>query len=191
MKRYISFRSQSRLIRDPPRCPEATAEFTKATELNPQFVEAQNNLGIALARQGKTDEAASRFRDAIAANPNYAEAHNNLGIALLSGVTPDPTGAEKEFQVAISINPHYADAQSNLGILYWQQGEDAKAEPLFRRAIESNFKFIKGYVSLANMLASESKFVEADAVLQKAQAVAPANVNVQSLRAQLKSQMQK
>jgi len=170
---------------------EATAEFTKATELNPQFVEAQNNLGIALARQGKTDEAASRFRDAIAANPNYAEAHNNLGIALLSGVTPDPTGAEKEFQVAISINPHYADAQSNLGILYWQQGEDAKAEPLFRRAIESNFKFIKGYVSLANMLASESKFVEADAVLQKAQAVAPANVNVQSLRAQLKSQMQK
>ncbi len=164
---------------------EAEAEFTKATRLNPRLVEAQNNLGIALARQGKTDEAVTRFRDAIAANPKYAEAHNNLGIALLSSQTPDPTTAEKEFQAAISINPHYADAQSNLGILYWQQHEDAKAEPLFREVIASNLRFIKAYVSLANLLASESKFAEADAVLQRAEFVAPANAVVQGMRAQL------
>jgi Tfp pilus assembly protein PilF len=170
---------------------EATEEFTKAAGLNPTLVEAQNNLGIELASQGKIDEAAMRFRNAIATNPNYAEGHNNLGIALLSSQPQDSSDAEKEFQAAISINPHYADAQNNLGILYWQQGEDAKAEPFFRKAIESDFRFIKGYLSLANMLAGESKFAEADAVLQKAQAVAPANSFVQSMRAQLKSEVQK
>lgn len=170
---------------------EAVAEFTMATKLNPRLVEAQNNLGIALARQGKTDEAAPRFREAIAINPKYAEAHNNLGISLLSGETPDAAGAEKEFKAAISINPGYAEALANLGILYWQQHEAGKAEPLLRRAIESDARSIKGYVSLANVLASESRFADADAVLRNALLIAPANADVQNMRRQIQAAMQK
>jgi len=170
---------------------EATAEFTKATELNPRLVEGQNDLGIALARQGQVVEAAARFRMSIAIKPQYAEAHNNLGIALLSSETPDLDGAEKEFRAAIEFKPHFADAQCNLGNLYWQQHKDGEAEALFRQALASDAQFIKGYLSLANMLAGENRFTEASAVLERAKAVAPANEALENMRQQIKAQSAK
>jgi tetratricopeptide (TPR) repeat protein len=167
---------------------EATTEFAKAVALNPQLVEAQNNLGIALARGGRIEEGKQRFAKAIAVNPRYAEAHNNLGIALLSSDAPDVAGAETEFKTALRLKPGYADAECNLGNLYWQQREPAKAEALFRQAIASDPRFLKGYLSLANMLAGENRFAEATSVLQKAEVIAPANAVVQNMLGQIKAQ---
>jgi Tfp pilus assembly protein PilF len=170
---------------------EATTEFTKATELNPKLLEAQNNLGIALARQGHLEDAAERFRTAIAINPRYAEAHNNLGIALLSKQVPNVRDAQREFETAIGLRSHYADAECNLGSLYWQRTEASKAETLFRQAIESDPRFVKAYLSLANILAVQSRFAEANAVLDRAQVVAPEHEALQNMRQQIKTQMQR
>lgn len=170
---------------------EAMTEFATAAGLNPRFVEAQNNLGIALARQGRIAEAAEHFSRAVAINPRYAEAHNNLGIALVSRETPDTEKAEKEFEEAISINPRYADAQNNLGTLYWQRRENAKAEELFRSAIESDAHFIKGYVSLTNLLAGESRFVAADAVLRRALELEPGNKMLENMRTEIEAHIQR
>ena len=52
------------------------------SKINPNFPEALNNLGNALAAQGRFDEAIENYRQAIQINPNYAEALDNLGIAL-------------------------------------------------------------------------------------------------------------
>lgn len=170
---------------------EATAEFTKATGLNSKLLEAQNNLGVALARQGQVEDAAARFRAAIAINPRYAEAHNNLGIALLSKQVPDVSGAQDEFETAIRLRSHYADAECNLGNLYWQQNEATKAEMLFRQAIESDPRFVKTYLSLASMLAIQSRFTDADAVLEQAQAVNSGNEALRNMRQQIKTQIQR
>ena len=48
----------------------------------PESVKARNNLGIALASQGKLDEAIGEFQQALAAEPNSAEARRNLTTAL-------------------------------------------------------------------------------------------------------------
>ena len=168
---------------------EATAEFAKAAELNPRLVEAQNNLGIALAKQGKTSEAIEHFERAIKVNSLYAEAHNNLGIALLSGDAPDATRAESEFKAAIGIRPHYADAQCNLGNLFSQEQKSADAEEMFRQAIESDRRFVKGYLSWANMLASQGRLVEGEAVLERALAEIPGNGALQSMRRQIQAQL--
>ena len=152
-------------------------------------MEAQNNLGIAMAREGRLGAAIEHFQKAIAIKPDYAEAHNNLGIALLTNDVPDAVRAETEFKAAIAIKPHYADAQCNLGNLYGQQQKDKAAESLFRQAVESDSRFIKGYLSWANLLANEGRLSEADAVLGKAQAVAPGNTAIQNMQHQIDSQM--
>jgi Flp pilus assembly protein TadD len=170
------------------RLSEATQEFMKAIAINPALAEAHNNLGIAFARQDRVSEASGEFAKAVELNPRFAEAHNNLGIALLSDSQhAEPERAEKEFKEAIAINLHYADAQNNLGTLYRQEGNNEQAKQLFRQAIESDPKFIKGYLSLGGTLADESRFVEADAVLQTALQIDPSSKQAQALRAQIKS----
>ena len=48
----------------------------------PRLVHAQNNWGIALARQGKWEEALPHYEEALRLNPGYTEAHLNLAQVL-------------------------------------------------------------------------------------------------------------
>ena len=50
----------------------------------PDFAEAHNNLGNALAALKRRPEAAAHYRKALGLRPDYAEAHNNLGNVLQS-----------------------------------------------------------------------------------------------------------
>ena len=55
----------------------AVTYYECAIELNPDYAEAYNNLGIASMTKGKFDEAMAHFDRAIAIKPDYAEAHFN------------------------------------------------------------------------------------------------------------------
>ena len=50
--------------------------------MQPDFLEAHNNLGILLARSGHLDEAIEQFRQALEIAPGSAEVRRNLDIAL-------------------------------------------------------------------------------------------------------------
>jgi tetratricopeptide (TPR) repeat protein len=169
---------------------EARDEFAKIIELDPTSAEAHNNLGIALAMQGQIDEAAKHFAKAVELKPDFVEAHVNLGKALGFGsneISADQAAkAEQEFKAAIAIEPLDADAMDNLGSLYRQQGKGPDAEHFFNLAIECAPTLIKAYVDLSDLLASESRRSEADAVLQKALQIDPNNRELQSHREQLK-----
>jgi len=58
------------------------ASFTKALEIRPNYPEAQNNLGVALARQGRLNEAIAHFNEALRLKPDYVQARANLELAL-------------------------------------------------------------------------------------------------------------
>ena len=55
--------------------------FSKAISINPNYVEAQNNLGTLFMHLGQLDEAVECFQKSIKIDPNYEYAHNNLGLA--------------------------------------------------------------------------------------------------------------
>ena len=52
--------------------------FQKAIEINPNYLQAHNNLGATLHELGKTQKAINYFQKAIKINPNYAAAHWNI-----------------------------------------------------------------------------------------------------------------
>jgi spermidine synthase len=64
------------------RYTEAVDEFLAALQLMPDSVEAHNNLGIALASQGKLDQAIDEFKRALAVRPDFEDAKRNLATAL-------------------------------------------------------------------------------------------------------------
>ncbi len=62
---------------------KASQAFKKVTDLNPNFADGFNNLGITLKDQGKLDEAIEAFNRALSIKPDYAVTYFNMGVALM------------------------------------------------------------------------------------------------------------
>ena len=60
---------------------EAIAEFSKAIELEPEYVVAYSNRGYAYGLKGEWDIAIADFDKAIELAPDYVLAYNNRGYA--------------------------------------------------------------------------------------------------------------
>jgi tetratricopeptide (TPR) repeat protein len=69
-------------LADQGKLDEAIQHFERALQLRPDYADALNNLGFALAKQGRWDEAIQHYERTLQLRPDYAEAHCNLGIAL-------------------------------------------------------------------------------------------------------------
>jgi tetratricopeptide (TPR) repeat protein len=74
---------------------------------------ANNNLGVVLAEQGRSNEAIAHYRRSIATRDSYVYSHNNLGYELAQ--RGDVDGAIAEYRKALAINPSFAEAHVNLG----------------------------------------------------------------------------
>jgi Flp pilus assembly protein TadD len=57
---------------------EAIEHYSEAVRLRPDYAEAYNNLGTALARKGNAASAARAFARAIEIRPSYDAAIRNL-----------------------------------------------------------------------------------------------------------------
>ena len=79
------------------------ASYQQVLELDPNHVEALNNLGVALHAQGKIDEAMACLRRAVTLKPDYADAHSNLGNALKEQGKLDEAVAC--YRQALELNP--------------------------------------------------------------------------------------
>ena len=59
--------------------------YLKANELNPDYADAHNNFGIALAEMGRFDEAIAQYTECIRLRlrPNHVDAHMNRALTWL------------------------------------------------------------------------------------------------------------
>ena len=56
----------------------AINDYQLALEISPNFVEAYNNIGVALQNSGEIELAIKNYKKAIKINPNYANSYYNL-----------------------------------------------------------------------------------------------------------------
>jgi tetratricopeptide (TPR) repeat protein len=116
---------------------------------------AHNNLGTALAAEGKKEEAIAHYRKAIEINPTFTIAHLNLGAALVA------QGRIEEALAAIKINPNYDDAHYNLANLFMKQGKIEEAIAHYRQAIKINPDHADAHCNLANVFVKQNKIDQA------------------------------
>jgi tetratricopeptide (TPR) repeat protein len=102
--------------------PGAIVSFTRATELDPQFAEAHNNLGVYLLQAGNVEQAVSHLRAAAALSPSWAKAHLNLGDALRAEHRYDEAIAE--LQRAQQLDASMVETHYDFGRLYGEQARE-------------------------------------------------------------------
>jgi tetratricopeptide (TPR) repeat protein len=125
------------------RYEESIADFDKAIELNPNYVKAWGNRGIAKGNLQKHKEAISDFDKAIELNPNFSEALSNRGAAKANLRRYEEAIAD--YDRAIELNPNFSEALSNRGAAKdtLQKYEEAIAD--YDRAIELNPTYVKAW----------------------------------------------
>ena len=158
------------------RVDEAIAHYRKALEIKPDYADAHNNLGSALAGTAGSTRRSSSTSKALEIKPDFAEAHNNLGTALAGCRRVDEAIAH--YQKALEIKPEYADAHNNLGLALAMRGRFDEAIAHCRKALEIEPDFAEAYNSLAIALAGSGHANEAVKAAEQALALATSQNNV-------------
>jgi TolB-like protein/tetratricopeptide (TPR) repeat protein len=146
--------------------PQAVAAARRAIELDPSSADAHASLGfVKLNWEWDWDAALRELRAAITLNPSHETAHRWLS-AFLAGIGR----ADEALPIAErarELDPLSVLPRMNLGIVHYLawRFEDAAAE--FRRVVEKDPAFVRGYVFLAVTLALLDRHQDAIAAARK------------------------
>ena len=113
---------------------DAEAEFQKAVGLDPNYAEAQHNVGLSFAEQGRYDQAIGAYRKALSLPiyPTPEVAYYNLGRAYAQ--TGKLQEAEEALRTAIQLDPKLAAGYYQLGVVFAGSGRREEAKAAFRKA---------------------------------------------------------
>jgi hypothetical protein len=123
--------------------------FTHALNVTENNFLAHNNLGSALARQGRYEEATAHFMETLRISPNHVPAHYNLGLALAKQGKLDEAIAH--YSHALRLRPNYPEALNGLGVALARQGKLEEAIAYFTAALQVEPDYIpaRGNLNLA------------------------------------------
>lgn len=94
----------------------ALVAFEKAARLRPTLLEALDNYGVLLLKQGMASEAANVLSQAAKLDPRSPRAMLHLGNALRA--SKQYAAAEASYKKALELDPNLAEARFNIGVLY-------------------------------------------------------------------------
>ena len=102
-------------------------------KIEPDRVNALNNIGAILLEEGRVSEALAILSRAVKLNPAFASARANLGVAYMRSDMLE--AAEAELHAAITAEPKNERAYLNLAQVYARRGELGPAERAFHHAL--------------------------------------------------------
>ncbi len=141
--------------------------------LNSQCWMAHNNLGMALANQGKFEDAIVEYDESLGLRPVYPEAFNNKGIAL------EKTGKTEQainyYEKALQLRPDHTDSWANLGLLLYKLGRYDESAHAYEQALKYAPRFPAALNNVANAYIRLGRIREAVASFQAALEIDPKN----------------
>ncbi|WP_341525069.1 tetratricopeptide repeat protein [Nostoc sp. UHCC 0302] len=121
----------------------AAADYTQAIRLNPNYLNAYNNRGLARFNLGDFQGAVDDYNKALKINPKDAEPYNNRGLSRYN--LGDKQGAIADYSQAIKLNSNYALAYNNRGIARSNLDDNQGAIADFNQALRINPNFAEAY----------------------------------------------
>jgi len=125
----------------------AIKDFSRALEINPNYVDALINRGSAYAQLGRFNDALMDFNHALKFEKKDAELYNKRGEIYLQNNMYDQ--AIKDFTAAMVLNPMYSDAYLNRGRAYSEKGMPEEAMADFNQAIKADSDQSFGFIDRA------------------------------------------
>ena len=112
---------------------DSVALFQRAVAVTHDNFVAHDNLGLALAMNGRFDEAFDQFQRALSIKPNFWKSHQNVGaIYLLKG---ENDLALSHFRYALKRNPTSTRLLNNIGRALMAQKRFSEAAASFRKTL--------------------------------------------------------
>ena len=148
--------------------PKAKDLALKALELDPDLADAHAALARVLGLYDLDWAGAEReYKLAIELAPNVAASHYSYS-ELLSVQSRHPE-AISEIERALQLDPVSVPGRFLLGRTYFYAGQDGPAVEQFQKAIGMNANFWPTHIFFGELLATQKKYPEAIAELQKGQ----------------------
>ncbi|WP_448272008.1 tetratricopeptide repeat protein [Nostoc sp. DSM 114160] len=136
---------------------EAVTCYQKALELQPNFAEAEVNLGNALNAQGKLSKA----QQADYADLNQKFAHSCT-------IAGDLKKAINYYRQAIALDPNSPETYYSLGNILQEEAEWSEAIASYRQALKLNPLNWNIYIRLSQVYQAQNKRAEAISVYRQA-----------------------
>jgi len=133
-KSALTYNNLGNLYAATARFKNATAAYQKAVEIEPDYIEAYMNKGLAAMQAGQITDAHSAFERAAILDPTNAEIFYNLGV--VREKLGHPAHATTAYARAIALRPNWAEAYFNLGKAHRDNGEKTAAIQAYTRFIE-------------------------------------------------------
>jgi tetratricopeptide (TPR) repeat protein len=125
---------------------DAQNYYQKVLELDPNYADAHNNLGVIFEKLREYQKAKSCYEKVIKIDPNYVKAHNNLGVIFEK--LREYQKAKSCYEKVIKIDPNYVNAHNNLGVIFKELGENQKAKEWYKKAIEIDPNYAVAHYNL-------------------------------------------
>ena len=152
----------------------------KAVEIDPEYMEAHNNLGSRYVMLNQFDLALSAFRRALQLDPSATMVHLNMAVALMA--TQQNKEAEDVARRVLQQQPGNAQARYLLGLcLYTQKQYTDEAVSLLGRSQE---QFPNARIAVAAIHAVRGEPMKARTELEAYMAI-PNTTNREQARAML------
>ena len=169
------------------RAAEAAEHYGRGVELDPDYAEGHNNLGVALARDGRFADAIVHYKAAVALDSTYADAYNNWGIALSRA--GDQAGAMERYARAIALDPRNADALVNYGNALLRTGRALDAIDQYRTAATVRPRHADTHLNWGVALAQLGRMSEAADQFRIALELDPENADARTYLARALGQL--
>ena len=173
---------------------EAVTAYKKAAQLDPKWFEAQQNLGLALAKSGDLPAAAAALKIAVTLKPTVGGQKALAGAWLsLAQVTEEnqPQDSLAAYQKASELDPSSSEAQFGIARLAERSGNSAAAEQQYLKLAQAGNN--DSIERLIDLYLKQKHYADAESWLRKYISANPQNTAAQAqmgklLAAQGKSQ---
>ncbi|HEX3091120.1 MAG TPA: tetratricopeptide repeat protein [Candidatus Angelobacter sp.] len=159
---------------------EAIAAYKKATQLSPKWFEAQQNLGLTLAKSGDLPAAATALKIAVTLKPTVG-GQQALAAAWLSlaQVTEEsqPQESLAAYQKASELDPASSEAQLGAARMAERSGNAAAAEQQYLKLAEAGNN--DSIERLIGLYLKQKRFADAESWLHKYISANPQNAAAQ------------
>jgi len=154
------------------------ALFRHAVRVTKNNYLAYNNLGLFLAKEGKSDEAMEKYQESLRINPQYEDALNNLGYALAGA--KKYTEAVSYYMAALRARPGQVEVHNNLGNALSELGRTEEAIEHYRFVLAQKPDHADAHNNLGIALAMRGHLDEAIGHFREAIRCRPAYASAHS-----------
>ena len=152
----------------------ALKEFLEAVNLDKNYYQAYNAMGMATLKMGNKSDAMDLFKAALQINPTYANAYDNIGIIEMMSGNLD--AAEENFMKAMKYNTHNPTAWYHMCQVETRRGNYSKALTWVNHSLHVNPNSSPALTLQGELYLKQGNQAAAINSFKKAQLVKPENI---------------